>query len=145
MRVALRAVIERKDPKLARFVTIPAKAISAWSLGETTTLNVRINAVDIGRRNIKRWDDKRWFIEIPNGTCRLVGVDTGDNVELELSIADAALPAELQAVIDSDPAALRAWQGLSASQQRMLRENVAAAKRPETRLARARRELFSPR
>jgi len=145
MRVALRAVIERKDPKLARFVTIPAKAISAWSLRETTTLNVRINSVDVGRRNIKPWDDDRWFIEIPDTACRLVGVDTGDHVELELLVADPELPTELQAVIDSDPAALRAWQGLTASQQRMLRENVAAAKRPETRLARARRELFSPR
>jgi antitoxin component of MazEF toxin-antitoxin module len=139
--VRVRAVVARHHPKLPRFVIIPSSAIASWNLTGTTTLEGTINNEDLGRRNIKQWDDARWFIEIPEPLCKRLGVDVGDEVTLDLRVASEELPGELASLITSDAKARRAWESLTKSQQRMLRENVAAAKTSATRERRARKEL----
>ena len=139
--LTLRCVIERKDPRLPRFAVIPASALESWQLAETTTVDAAMNGIDIGRRSLKRWDDARWWLDIPDTACKAAGVDTGACVTLRIAIADASLPAELQQLIDTDPSAKANWLRLTSAQQRMLREEVASAKQSETRMRRARRVL----
>ena len=141
MSVRVRAVVARHHPKLPRFVVIPSSAIASWKLTATTTVEGTINNEDLGRRDIKQWDDARWFIDMPEPLCKRVGVDVGDEVTLDLRIASEELPAELAALISSNAIARCAWESLTKPQQRMLRENVAAAKTSATRERRARKEL----
>lgn len=135
--IRIAAIIERKHPKLPRFVVVPDKAVARWEIKGTTVVEGSLNGAEMGRRTLKPWDDQRWFIELPESLCRKAQVDTGDSVTITLRIAPAGLPEELAQLIANDPMAKARWEKLTSSQQRMLRENVAAAKRPATRQRRA--------
>lgn len=135
--ILMTAIIERKHPKLPRFVVVPSKAVARWKIEGTTVVEGSLNGAEMGRRTFKPWDDQRWFIELPEPLCRRAQVDTGDSVTITLRIAPADLPEELAQLIANDPMAKARWEKLRPSQQRMLRENVAAAKQPATRQRRA--------
>jgi hypothetical protein len=139
--IELEAVIERKAPNLPRFAVIPSRLVAPWKLVGTTALEGTLNGVSLGRRNVKPWDAERWFIEIPETLCRQAGVDTGDTVRLVLSVAPEEMPGELTEVLETDPEAMTRWWRMTASQQRMLREDVLAAKTAATRRKRALRVL----
>ncbi|MDE2849757.1 MAG: YdeI/OmpD-associated family protein [Acidobacteriota bacterium] len=139
--ITLRSRVERHQPDLPRFVVVPDSAVASWKLGGTTVVEGTAGGFDLGRRSLKRWDADRWFLDLPGKWCRDAGVSTGDEVELTLRVASSALPAELARLIGESASAQAAWQRLTASQQRMLREHVLAAKRSETRERRARRGL----
>ncbi|MEA2560227.1 MAG: Bacteriocin-protection, YdeI or OmpD-Associated [Acidobacteriota bacterium] len=141
--VLLEAVVERKQPDLPRFVVVPAEAIAGWQLSGTTVIEIAINGVEATRRTIKRWDDRRWFLSITAEDCRLLGIDTGDRINLTLQVASADLPDELANLLRLNPLAAEAWGRLTASQQRDLREHVAAAKQSTTRARRAEAALLS--
>lgn len=133
--------IQRKDPRLPRFVVIPAQLLTPWSLSGTTVTEANLNGTEIGRRTLKPWDADRWFVELSEPICRLVGVETGDRVRVSLRLASTGLPAELAGVIAKHSKAKAVWASLSVSQQRMIREQVLAAKAPDTRRRRAERAL----
>jgi len=135
--IQLTAVIARKDPRLPRFVVVPSSAIDAWRLTQTTVVEGTLNGHELGRRSLKKWDEQRWFIDLPQPLCERAKVDTGSRIQLVLEIASDKLPAELEDLLATNPAAKRAWDRLSQGSQRMLRENVAAAKQPATRARRA--------
>jgi hypothetical protein len=139
--IRVTAVIDRKHSELPRFVVVPTKAVASWGLEGTTVVEGTLNSVEMGRRTIKPWDEKRWFIELPQALCRKAGVDTGDSVTLRLRVASDGPPEELARLLATDPVANAAWQRLTPSQQRMVREDVAAAKQPATRERRAARAL----
>lgn len=88
--LALLVTIERKDPKLPRFVVIPAASVENWGIKENTTVEGIMRGVEMGRRSLKRWDDQRWFIQLPEPLCKKAGVDTGDSVTVILRPASAA-------------------------------------------------------
>jgi hypothetical protein len=135
--IQVTTVIARKDPRLPRFVVVPNSAIHAWKLSQTTVVEGSLNGHELGRRSLKKWDERRWFIELPQPLCERAKVDTGSRVQLVLEIASDRLPAELEDLLKTNPAAKQAWDRLSPGSQRMLRENVAAAKQPATRVRRA--------
>jgi hypothetical protein len=135
--IRIGAIIARKDPRLPRFVVVPSDAVKSWKLTETTTVTGSINGHDMGRRSIKKWDEERWFIELPQPLCQEAGVDTGDRVELTIQIASDELPDELATLIAADPRAKSAWERLTPGSRRMLREHVADAKQSTTRARRA--------
>jgi hypothetical protein len=137
----LTVIVECKHPRMPRFVVVPSKALASWWIKGTTVVECTLNGVEIGRRTLKRWDDHRWFIDLPESLCRRVRIDTGDSVTLTLRIASTLLPEELARLIANDPVAKGAWEKLTPSQQRMLREHVAAAKQSATRERRAARAL----
>jgi len=137
--------IDRKDPRLPRFVVVPTVSIKSWKLAATTTVIGTLNGHAMGRRGIKQWDDQRWFIELPQPLCQAAGVDTGDRVTLVIQLAPEELPAELEALLATDPRAKQAWSRLPSGSQRMLREHVAAAKQTSTRARRAAAGLGLPR
>lgn len=137
----IRTTVSRHHPDLPRLAVVPPAAIAAWKLAGTTTIEGTINGHDLGRRSIKRWDDERWWIDLPALLCRAAAIDVGDEVTLDIRVAAEELPSELASLIASNNDAKRAWDALTKAQQRMLREDVAAAKNSATRERRARKYL----
>lgn len=139
----LDVTIERKSPDLPRFVVIAGAALEAWSLQGTTVVELTVDGVSCGRRSLKRWggESDRWFIDLSDRHCKDAGVDTGDDVRITLTKASTELPVAIRDVL-LDPAAARRWASLTPSQQRQIAEHVRAAKRPETRVRRARSALL---
>lgn len=116
-RVTVDVRIERKHPDLAVFVIVPVAKVAAWKLQATTTVEVTLDGVGLGRRSLKRWDDDRWFIELRQGQLESLDKSPGDRAKLSIAIASDA-------------------------QRRMLREEVLSAKASATRERRARQALL---
>ena len=134
--------IEHKHEGLPRFICIPISKVDPWKLQGTTTVEVTMNGVDIGRRSLRRWDDRNcWWMDLSNDVCRKASVETGDRVNLSLKIASEELPAELAELIKKNSQARARWEGLTPGQRRMLREEILSAKQAETRARRAARAL----
>lgn len=140
--ITLTAAIERKQADLPRYVVIPAAAIRAWHLSGTTAVNVTLNGVAVERRTIKYWDDARWFLSITNTDCRRLSIETGNTIELTISLAATDLPSELTALLQTSERARACWESLTLRQQRMLREDILTAKQSATRERRARKALL---
>ena len=141
--VLIDSVVERTAPGLPRFVVAPAAALERWQLAGTTVVQARLNSVDLGRRSLKHWGARDcWFIDLTEKQCSAIGVDTGDRVRLQLRLASTEPPDELSALIASDPAARSVWEGFSPARRRQLSEHVRSARRPETRLRRAKLGLL---
>lgn len=140
----IKTVVERHAAKLPCFVTVPLSTVARWGLSDTTTIEGSINGAPLGRRSIKHWVKRKcWWIDVPAAVCRKARIDVGDRVDMELRVADTSLPDELVAVSRQQPKAERAWQRLTRSQQRMLREDITVARRRQTRQKRAQRLLRS--
>lgn len=135
-------IIQRKADSLPRYVEIPAALVAPWGLTGTTVVEGEMNGRPMGRRGLKRWDDERWFFDLPDRLCRAAGADVGDHVILRLWRTDESLPEELARLIRDDRRFKRAWDAMSESRRRMLREHVLDAKRSETRERRARKALL---
>ena len=136
------SIIEHKHQDLPRFIRVPIASVNPWKLEGTTIVEVTINGVDIGRRSLKRWDDRDcWFMDLADAVCGKANVETGDPVRLSLKIASEELPAELAELIENNSDARPRWERLTPGQKRMLREEVLAAKQPQTRARRAARAL----
>jgi hypothetical protein len=118
------------------------KKVDPWKLQGTTTVEVTMNGVNIGRRSLKRWEDRDcWWMDLSNEACRHAKVETGDAVKLSLKIASEELPEELAQIIKTNSTARARWENLTPAQQRMLREEILAAKQAGTRERRAARAL----
>ncbi len=87
--LGLMAKIQRKDPKLPRFVVIPSTLINDWGVTKNIEVIGELNGVDMGRRPLKYWDEERWFIQIPEPLCKKANVDTGDMVTITMLKAPA--------------------------------------------------------
>jgi hypothetical protein len=132
--IKFRATVIRHSPQCARLVTIPQEEIDPWKLTETTTVEGTINDSDLGRRSLKRWDERRcWWIDLPEPLCKKVKIDTGDEVSITIRLASEDLPEELQELLNTNLIAKTIWDTLTKSQQRMLREDVFSIKTPAAR------------
>ena len=131
--------LQRKDPRLPVYVVIPGARLKPWSLTGTTVIEGSANGVAIGRRNIKAWgkgsDD--WFVEFTAPFCKTARLAVGDEVALELQLADASTPPELETLLTGNQRLAAAWQALSESARRDACEQVRAAKNEATRQRRA--------
>jgi hypothetical protein len=85
--LGLMAKIQRKDPKLPRFIVVPSMLVADWGVTENVTIVGELNGVDLGQRSLKRWDADRWFIQVPEPVCKKANVDTGDMVTVTMLIA----------------------------------------------------------
>jgi hypothetical protein len=132
----------RHHPQLSRLVTIPLDVIAPWKLDATTVVEATINEIDLGRRSLKRWDDRQcWWIDLPGPLCKKAGIDEGDEVTLKISLASEDLPEELSSLLQKSQLARERWDALTRNQQRMLREMIIEAKTSATRTRRATRLL----
>src|SRR6185503_4147759 len=140
--ITVKSAVIRHNPQFSRLVTIPLDQIEPWELSETTTVEGTINGTDLGRRSLKRWDERKcWWIDLPEPLCKKAKLETGDSVKLTLRLASEDLPAELEQLLKKNPAAKARWARLTQPQQRMLREEIFAAKTSATRLRRAEKIL----
>ena len=96
----------------------------------------------LGRRSLVPWKERGFSINLPEPLCRAAGVDTGDEVELEIRLAEEAVPEELASLLKVSRAAKRVWDALTDAQRRMLREEILSLKQPATRARRAERVLL---
>ena len=125
--IHLEATLERKHPSLPGFLVVPASLVAPWALTGTTTVEGTLTgprgSTPLGRRSLKRYDDDRWFVELTAKHLAATGLVVGGPATLALEPASEALPPELGAWLE-DPSARRAWEGLTAPQRRMVREDL---------------------
>lgn len=141
--ISVVTTVIRHDPQFSRLVTIPLNDIAPWKLTATTTVEGTINGVDLGRRSLKRWDDRNcWWIDLPEPLCKKAKLETGDDVQLTIRLASEDLPEELQELLKTNAAAKANWEKLTQPQQRMLREDVFSAKTSAARRRRAEKFLI---
>jgi hypothetical protein len=132
----------KHNPEFCRLVTIPLDVVAPWKLTTTTTVEGTINGADLGRRSLKRWDERNcWWIDLPNPLCKKAKLETGDEVTLTIRLAAADLPEELEELLKTDRVAKANWERLTQAQQRMLREDIFAARTSATRRRRAEKLL----
>ena len=141
--ITVKSKVIRHNPQFSRLVTIPLDKIGPWKLTGTTTVEGTINDTDLGRRNLKRWDERGcWWIDLPEPLCKKANLETGDEVKLTIRLASEELPDELKALLTDNSVAKANWEQLTEAQQRMLREDVFAAKTSATRRRRAEKSLI---
>jgi hypothetical protein len=141
--IEVTSTVIRHTPQLSRLVTIPVETILPWKIEQATVIEGTINGVDLGRRSLKRWEDRQcWWIDLPEPLCKKAKLEIGDQVQLVIHLASDKLPEELAALLKTNPQAKRRWEKLTQAQQRMLREEIFAAKTSQTRLRRAEKVLL---
>ena len=136
--ISFDGMIERIAPEVPRFIVYAGEA---WDETKTFTVDVSLNGVSIGLRNLIPWEGRGWHFGLSQPMCRQVGADTGDRVHVEMRRVRDTRPEELQELLESDPKAEKAWDALSAARQRDFILFIAGAKKSETRMRRARRLL----
>jgi hypothetical protein len=137
-KISFDAVIERIAPELPRFIVYPGKA---WNERETFIVDVSLNGISIGLRNLIPWKERGWHFGLSQPMCHKVGLETGCRVQVEMRRLGDAQPHELRELLQSDPNAQKAWSALSTGERRDFILFVAEARKPETRARRARRLL----
>jgi len=141
--ITLTSTVSRHHPKFSRLVTIPLDVIAPWKLSDTTVIEGTINDTELGRRSMKRWDDRNcWWIDLPEPLCKRARLETGDEVTLKIRLASEDLPDELTELLAKSSKAKANWEMLTKAQQRMLREEIFAGKSSETRSRRAKKVLL---
>jgi predicted DNA-binding antitoxin AbrB/MazE fold protein len=140
--IAVTTTVSRHNPQFARLVTIPLAEVAPWKLTETTVVEGTINGTPLGRRSLKRWDEREcWWIDLPEPLCKQAKLETGDEVKLVIRLASEELPEELKQLLAQNPKAAAKWTNMTPAQQRMLREELFAAKTSATRTKRAEKWL----
>ena len=130
-------------PQFSRLVTIPLAKVAPWKLTGTTIVEGTINDTPLGRRSLKRWDERGcWWIDLPDPLCKKAKIDMGDEVTLVIRLASEDLPQELEELLAQNAKAAAKWKSMTAAQQRMLREEIFAAKTSATRTKRAEKWLL---
>ena len=139
--ITITSTVTRHHPQFARLVTIPLETVAPWKISDTTVIEGTINDTELGRRSLKRWDDRKcWWIDLPEPLCKRAKLETGNEVTLKIRLASEDLPDELSQVL-KDRKARAKWDTLTQAQQRMLREDIYAAKSSEARTRRAKKVL----
>lgn len=125
-------------PDMAPWFQIPARFIRDWGLTATTTVEGTVNGVAIGRRAIKdsgpKTDD--WYLGLTKPLAEAIGATKGDEVEIELWLADMAMPEEMAARMKSDAQFALAYEALIPNHKRKAIEHYLEAKTPAGRTAR---------
>ena len=141
--ITVTSKVIRHHPQFSRLVTIPLDVVAPWKIEHTTVIEGTINGVDLGRRSLKRWDDRHcWWIDLPGPLCRKANLETGTTAELIIRLASEDLPEELKNLLTQNPQAKERWAKLTKAQQRMLREEIWSARTTMTRTKRAEKWLL---
>lgn len=140
--IVVTTTVTRHNPQFSRLVTIPLAKVAPWKLTGTMVVEGEINGTPLGRRSLKRWDEREcWWIDLPDPLCKKARIEMGDEVKLVIRLASEDLPDELKHLLDSNAKAAAKWKSMTAAQQRMLREEIFAAKTSATRTKRAEKWL----
>lgn len=136
--IRFRTPLLQNDPSLGLWFRIPAHFIRAWGLTASTTVEGTINGHPLGRRGIHdsgpKTDD--WYMGLTKPITDAVGGKEGDEVEIELSLADMTMPDEMAARMNSDADFARAYEALIPNHKRKAIEHYLEAKTPAGRTTR---------
>jgi hypothetical protein len=136
--IRFRTELQRKHPDLPVFIRIPGPVVAPWRLSEWRTVEGALDGHGFGRRTIKDWgkDSPDWFVEFLKPFLEAAGLKPGDTVDVELRLADIAMPEEMAARIRTDADFARAYEALIANHKRKAVEHYLEAKTPAGRTAR---------
>ena len=104
-RIIFDAVIERIAPEVPRFVVYPGRA---WDETGTFTVDVSLNGIPLGLRNLIPWKERGWHFGLSQPMCRKAGLETGDRVTVEMRTLVDARPDELRDLLITDASAQKA-------------------------------------
>jgi len=125
-------------PDMGPWFQVPARFIREWGLTATTTVEGTINGHPLGRRAIKdsgpKTDD--WYMGLTKDIADAIDCKGGDEVEIELRLADMTVPVEMAARIESDAEFARAYDALNPNHMRKAIEHYLEAKTAAGRTAR---------
>ncbi|MBK6628183.1 MAG: YdeI/OmpD-associated family protein [Flavobacteriales bacterium] len=131
--IRVRSEVLRHRPDLPCHAVIPASAISGWCINGTTIVEVQIDRHGPFRRSLKRWDQDRWFLDLPKTILVQTGLKEGSLITLILRSADTSEPAELRSRLRSDAVARVCWNRLSQARKRTIVEHIRAGRSSSTR------------
>ncbi len=132
-----RTQLQRKDPGLPVFIRIPGEVVAPWKLTEWRSVEGSLDGHDFGRRTIKDWTPgPDWFVEFLKPYLDAAGLKPGDQVDVELRLADMTIPEEIARRLKSDPEFARAYEALIPNHKRKAIEHYLEAKTPAGRTAR---------
>jgi hypothetical protein len=87
--IKVTSTVTRHHPQFSRLVTIPLDVVAPWQLEHTTVIEGTINGVDLGRRSLKRWDDRNcWWIDLPEQLLHSQTAFTLDDVSRITEVLD---------------------------------------------------------
>jgi len=125
-------------PGMSPWFQIPARFIREWGLTTTTTVEGTINGHPIGRRAIKdsRPKTEDWYMGLTRNIAEAIDAEKGDEVEIELRLADMAMPDVMAERMGTDADFARAYEALIPNHKRKAIEHYLEAKTPAGRTAR---------
>jgi len=128
----------QNDPRLGLWFRIPARFIPERGLTMSTSVEGSINGHPLGRRTIKdsgpKTDD--WYMGLTKALTTAIGGKAGDEIEVELRLADMTMPPEMAERLASDLDYARAWEALKPNHRCKAIEHYLEAKTPPGRTAR---------
>jgi hypothetical protein len=131
--------------KTAAGIQVPAEVVAA--LGPSRKPAVRVTIGDFTYRSTVATMNGVFMIGVSNEVRKSSGLAVGDEVDVELEIDTAprevSVPPDLAALLEAEPDARRAFDGLSYSNKRAIVEPIDGAKTPETRQRRIDKALES--
>jgi hypothetical protein len=136
--VRFRSKLQRKHPDLPVFIRIPGAAVAPWELSEWRTVEGSLDGHEFGRRTMKDWGkgSPDWFVEFLKPFLEAADLGPGDEVEVELRLADMAMPPEMAGRMASDAEFAKAYEALIPNHKRKAIEHYLEAKTPAGRTAR---------
>jgi bifunctional DNA-binding transcriptional regulator/antitoxin component of YhaV-PrlF toxin-antitoxin module len=136
------AIIEL-DGKTATGVTVPDEVVEA--LGGGNRPRVRVTLAGYSYQTTVARMRGQFKFPVSAAVREQAGVAAGDQVEVEIELdtspRELAIPEDLAALLDRDPAAKRAFEKLSYSNQKRHVLAIEGAKTPETRQRRLAKAL----
>lgn len=136
------AIIEL-DGKTATGVTVPDEVVEA--LGGGNRPRVRVTLAGYSYQTTVARMRGQFKFPVSAAVREQAGVAAGDQVEVEIELdtspRELAMPEDLAALLDRDPAAKRAFEKLSYSNQKRHVLAIEGAKTPETRQRRLAKAL----
>jgi hypothetical protein len=138
----LRTVIKSAG-KTAAGIVVPDEFVEA--LGGNQRPKVKVTVAGYTYRSSIARMGGVFMLSVTNETRERAGIAAGQthdfDIELDTEPREVAVPADLQAALDAEPAARERFEKLSYTAKRVLVEPVTGAKSPETRARRIERAL----
>jgi hypothetical protein len=135
--IRFRTELQRKDPSLPVFIRIQGELVAPWKLTEWRTVEGSLDGHAFGRRTIKDWGkgSSDWFVEFLKPYLEAANLQPGDRVDVELRLADMAMPPEMAERMRDDPEFARAYEALIPNHKRNVVELYLQARTPAGRTA----------